>query len=70
MDPNEIQTRELREALAQIKKELEETNLRHMRELAEVKEERKTAQETHERKINEALSTIHRLEAKSKVVSH
>ena len=41
-----------------------------MRELAEVKEERKTAQETHERKINEALSTIHRLEAKSKVVSH
>jgi hypothetical protein len=60
----------LREALAQIKKEFEEANLAHARELAEVSEGWKTAKETHQREINEALSSLHQLQAQLKVVSH
>ncbi|KIJ92417.1 hypothetical protein K443DRAFT_685274 [Laccaria amethystina LaAM-08-1] len=93
-DPNEIQTRELREALSQMKKELEEANLTHARqlevvnrkhgrelegasrkhareleesnrkhahELAEVRDGWKKAKETHEREINEGLSTLRQL---------
>ena len=57
-DPNEIQIRELREALAQIKKEFEEANLAHARELAEVREALKKAKETHKREKNEVPSAI------------
>ncbi|KIJ95559.1 hypothetical protein K443DRAFT_11279 [Laccaria amethystina LaAM-08-1] len=57
-DPNEIQIRELRAALAQIKKGFEEANVTHARELAEVREGCEKAKETHVREINEALSTI------------
>jgi len=56
--------------LAQIKKESEEANLTHARELAEVREEWKKAKEAHEREINEAQSTINRLQAHLRVVSH
>ena len=67
--------------MAQIKKEFEEANLTHTRELeeanrthrrelAEVREGWKKAKETHKREINEALSTIHQLQAQLKVVSH
>ena len=67
--------------MAQIKKEFEEANLTHARELveanrthrrelAEVREGWKKANETHKREINEALSTIHQLQAPLKVVSH
>ena len=62
--------------MEQIKKEFEEANLRHARELeevhqtlAEVREGWKKAKETHEREMNEALSTIHQLQAQLKVVS-
>ena len=41
--------------MAHIKKEFEEANLTHARELAEVREECKKAKETYERKVNEAL---------------
>jgi len=63
-DPNEIQGRQLREALsalAQNKKEMEEANKTHARELAEVIEGWKN-------EINEALSAV--LQAQSIVVSH
>jgi len=56
--------------LAQIKKELEEANRTHVRELAEVREGWKKAKETHERGINEAGSAVHQLQAQSVVVSH
>ena len=77
-DPNEIPTRELREALVQIKKEfeeahareLEEANRTHAREIAQVREEWKKAKETHEREMDGALSMIHQLQAQLKVVSH
>ncbi|EDR02754.1 uncharacterized protein LACBIDRAFT_332021 [Laccaria bicolor S238N-H82] len=51
-DPNEIQIRELKEALAQIKREFEEANLTHARELDEVREAWKQAEEAHKREIN------------------
>ena len=63
--------------MAQIKKEFEEANLIHARELEEanqtlaaVREGWKKAKETHEREMNEALSTIHQLQAQLKVVRH
>jgi len=56
--------------LAQNKKEMEEANKTHMRELAEVREGWKKAKETHKRKLNEALSRIHQLQALLTVVSH
>ena len=54
--------------MAQIKKELEEANLTHARELAEVREEWKKAKETYEREKNEAPPAI--LPAQSIRVSH
>jgi len=60
-DPNEIQARQLREALsalAQNKKEFEEANLTHARELTEVREGWEKAKETHKRGIKEALYAI------------
>ncbi|EDR15485.1 uncharacterized protein LACBIDRAFT_321352 [Laccaria bicolor S238N-H82] len=68
-DTNEIQIRELREALAQMKEkyeanlthtsELEEANRTLVRELAEVREGWNKAMETHECEMNEALSSLH-----------
>ena len=55
--------------MAQIKKEFEDANLTHARDLAEVREGWKKAKETHKREINEAQSTIHQLEAQFVVVS-
>ena len=69
-DPNEIQTRKLREALAQITKEFEEANQTFARQPAEERERWKIAKEAHEREINEALSKIHELQVRFKVVSH
>ena len=60
----------MREALAQIKKEFEEANLTHARELAEVREGWKKAKETYEREINEAQSSLRQLQGQLKVVSH
>ncbi|EDR15490.1 uncharacterized protein LACBIDRAFT_301924 [Laccaria bicolor S238N-H82] len=68
-NPPDIQIRELREALAQSIKELEEANRTHARELAEVREGWNIAKETHEREINEALSTIHQLQEQLEVRS-
>ena len=66
--------------MAQIKKfeeanltharELEEASRIHARELAEVREGWNKAKETHAREINEAISTIHELQAQLKGVSH
>ena len=56
--------------MAQIKKEFEEASRTHARELAEVREGWNKAKETHAREINEALSTIHELQAQLKRVSH
>ena len=63
--------------MAQIKKEFEEANLIHARELeeanrtlAEVREGWKKAKERHERERKEALAKIHQLQAPLKVVSH
>ena len=52
-DPNEIQTRELKEALAQIKNEFDEANRTHARELAEAREGWKKAEETLARELAE-----------------
>ena len=41
-----------------MKKEFEEANITHARELAEVREELKKAKETHKREKNEAPSAI------------
>ena len=60
----------MREALAQIKKEFEEANLTHARELAEVREGWEKAKETYERDINEAQSSLRQLQRQLKVVSH
>jgi len=56
--------------LAQIKKEFEEANLTHARELAEAREGWKKAKETLVREKNEALSSLQQLQAQLKVVSH
>ena len=66
--------------MAQIKKEFEEANLTHARdleanqtyarELAEVREEWNKAKETHDREINEALSSLRQLQVQLIVVSH
>ena len=56
-DPDEIQTRELREALVQIKKELEDANLTHARELEEANRKHAREQEAnqkHARELEEA----------------
>ena len=52
-DPSEIQTRELKEALAQIKNEFEEANRTHARELAEAREGWEKAEETLARELAE-----------------
>ena len=55
--------------MAQIKKEFEDANLTHARDLAEVREGWKKAKETHEHETNEAQSTMRQLEAQLMVVS-
>ena len=60
----------MREALAQIKKEFEEANQTHARELAEVREGSKKAKETYEREMNQAQSSLRQLQGQLKGVSH
>ena len=69
-DPNEIQKRKVKEALAQIEKEFEEANQTYARQPAEVSEAWKMVKEAHDREINETLSKIHELQAQLKAVSH
>ena len=56
--------------MAQIEKEFEEENQTYVGLPGEVREGWKMAKETHDREINKALSMIHELQAKLKVVSH
>ena len=52
--------------MVQIKKEFEEANLKHARELAEVREGWEKTKETHVREISDALSAI----LQGQLVSH
>ena len=64
---NLTHARELEAANQKHVDELEEANRTHARELAEVREGWTKAKEAHEREMKEVLSTIHQLQAQSRV---